>query len=490
MRTLEEERRKVEGFKRELPLCIQLLEDAIRTSKEKLLRGKDLPQQLKANSMDSGKDQHGVSSGPGCRHTLEEFMPLKRRWERDQPSVSSDGERGEDRSSKRPAWMTEALLSKRTPASPEKETRLTQEHSELSVSEQEHSWVTSSQMLLGANQRPTGAFLPFIREQHGVNSFLSRPTPRPAGSGADLSLSLCEPTTTQTGHTLRPSGSEVGSIDAGRQTVDVPVAEDMGVISNGTSGAGSSSVGGNPSRKARRCWSPELHRLFVNALHQLGGSQIATPKQIRELMKVDGLTNDEVKSHLQKYRLHTRRPSSSPQPAGAGQSPKLVVLGGIWVPPQYAASGSQPSSGVYDPSIAHPPQPTEFCPTSLPQDYFACINNDTSSVSLQMHRQPIFEQPIFEQPKQAGTSQSQNSPQGPLHVTSQLSSATQGPSSEVYHDESPGEEEAKSEGTSWQREDLKSEEPTKPNVRFSLGAGSGDVQSHAHASEEEENQIE
>ena len=26
---------------------------------------------------------------------------------------------------------------------------------------------------------------------------------------------------------------------------------------------------------------------------------VATPKQIRELMKVDGLTNDEVKSHLQ-----------------------------------------------------------------------------------------------------------------------------------------------------------------------------------------------
>ncbi|MFS8019077.1 putative transcription factor MYB-HB-like family [Helianthus anomalus] len=31
--------------------------------------------------------------------------------------------------------------------------------------------------------------------------------------------------------------------------------------------------------------------------------QFATPKQIRELMKVDGLTNDEVKSHLQgEYR--------------------------------------------------------------------------------------------------------------------------------------------------------------------------------------------
>ncbi|KAL8528642.1 hypothetical protein ACS0TY_006183 [Phlomoides rotata] len=60
-------------------------------------------------------------------------------------------------------------------------------------------------------------------------------------------------------------------------------------------------------RKQRRCWSPELHKRFVDALHQLGGAQSATPKQIRELMKVDGLTNDEVKSHLQKYRIHIKK---------------------------------------------------------------------------------------------------------------------------------------------------------------------------------------
>lgn len=129
----------------------------------------------------------------------------------------------------------------------------------------------------------------------------------------------------------------------------------------------------NP-RKQRRCWSPDLHRRFVDALQQLGGPQgrlelafiniikrdkwmipffcklvwlpnswhylhnqrwmnfsfffilfslfwfqilpsrigksgvlfliglfaaVATPKQIRELMQVVGLTNDEVKSHLQ-----------------------------------------------------------------------------------------------------------------------------------------------------------------------------------------------
>ena len=33
------------------------------------------------------------------------------------------------------------------------------------------------------------------------------------------------------------------------------------------------SNGNSMPRKARRCWSPELHHRFVNALHQLGGPQ-------------------------------------------------------------------------------------------------------------------------------------------------------------------------------------------------------------------------
>ncbi|KAE8699983.1 hypothetical protein F3Y22_tig00110569pilonHSYRG00258 [Hibiscus syriacus] len=36
---------------------------------------------------------------------------------------------------------------------------------------------------------------------------------------------------------------------------------------------------------------------------ELGGSQAATPKQIKQLMRVDGLANDEVKSHSQASRL-------------------------------------------------------------------------------------------------------------------------------------------------------------------------------------------
>eukprot|EP00897_Mesotaenium_endlicherianum_P003059 jgi/Mesen1/2781/ME000170S01887 len=120
----------------------------------------------------------------------------------------------------------------------------------------------------------------------------------------------------------------------------------------GGGGAGGHSGGSSGARKARRCWSPELHKRFVSALGRLGGPQVATPKQIRELMKVDGLTNDEVKSHLQKYRLHTRRPSPVPHAtaaaaaAAAQPQPQLVVLGGMWVPPTYAAvtSGAQHQS--------------------------------------------------------------------------------------------------------------------------------------------------
>ncbi|GBG68864.1 hypothetical protein CBR_g3557 [Chara braunii] len=111
---------------------------------------------------------------------------------------------------------------------------------------------------------------------------------------------------------------------------------------NGSSGGG--------HRKARRCWSPELHRRFVDALTILGGPQVATPKQIRELMKVEGLTNDEVKSHLQKYRLHTRRPSP-PQNISLPHPPQVFVLGSFYLPDY----GSSPTLAQQPPIVATTP---------------------------------------------------------------------------------------------------------------------------------------
>lgn len=101
------------------------------------------------------------------------------------------------------------------------------------------------------------------------------------------------------------------------------------------------------SRKTRRCWSPELHRHFVAALHQLGGPQVATPKQIREVMKVDGLTNDEVKSHLQKYRLHNQRcPSSS------SASHPVMLVGDLWAHQEQSSSQSRSPEGPLQLSVS------------------------------------------------------------------------------------------------------------------------------------------
>ncbi|KAF3583356.1 hypothetical protein F2Q69_00029603 [Brassica cretica] len=87
-------------------------------------------------------------------------------------------------------------------------------------------------------------------------------------------------------------------------------------------------------RKQRRCWTPELHRLFVDALQQLGGPGVATPKQIREHMQEESLTNDEVKSHLQKYRLHIRKSDSNLE------KQLVVVLGfNLWNSSQEEESG-------------------------------------------------------------------------------------------------------------------------------------------------------
>ncbi|KAI4311103.1 hypothetical protein MLD38_036027 [Melastoma candidum] len=85
-------------------------------------------------------------------------------------------------------------------------------------------------------------------------------------------------------------------------------------------------------KKPRVVWSVELHQQFVAAVNQLGIDK-AFPKKILELMKVPGLTRENVASHLQKYRLYLRRLSGvSQHPAGAGNpflSPQEAAFGPI-----------------------------------------------------------------------------------------------------------------------------------------------------------------
>ncbi|CAO2196973.1 unnamed protein product [Urochloa humidicola] len=72
------------------------------------------------------------------------------------------------------------------------------------------------------------------------------------------------------------------------------------------SGSGACRGGGRAGKKARMVWTPELHHRFVEAVAHLGDKG-AVPKAIVRLMNVEGLTRENVASHLQKYRIYLKR---------------------------------------------------------------------------------------------------------------------------------------------------------------------------------------
>lgn len=295
---LEEERRKIQVFQRELPLCLELVSQAIESCR----------QQMSGTTQEyfhgqSECSEQTSSDGP----VLEEFIPIKKTSDDEdeqqshQPNDNKD--KNNDKSGKKSDWLRSVQLWNQTPDPP--------------VKEDTPKKIPSMEV-----KKNGGAFHPFKRGKAvGTN-----PTSAPSAA------------TSSTAETA--TGCSSGSRKEEKE--------------------------GQSQRKARRCWSPELHRRFLHALQQLGGSHVATPKQIRELMKVDGLTNDEVKSHLQKYRLHTRRPNPAIQHNGNPQAPQFVVVGGIWVPPpEYTAVAATTSSGeatgvttangIYAPVASVPP---------------------------------------------------------------------------------------------------------------------------------------
>lgn len=155
---------------------------------------------------------------------------------------------------------------------------------------------------------------------------------------------------------------------------------------------------------------------------------------------------------MQKYRLHTRRPSPSPQAAGA-PTPQLVVLGGIWVPPEYATAAAAAHGGA--PATIYSAHPTSqvsphYCSPAVvaPQEFYApppLPPSPQTAPHLKLHH-PALHHPGHQQLHQ----------QQQLHVykTSSHTQTHSSPESDARGagDRSESIEDGKSESSSWKGE--------------------------------------
>ncbi|BAT75556.1 hypothetical protein LR48_Vigan727s002200 [Vigna angularis] len=243
---LEDEKRKIESFKRELPLCMVLVNDAVTKLKEEINGGVRMQE------------------GP----VVEEYMPLLKTNSEGSETLNMGKERSNMKN-----WMNSVRLWN-------VESKPRTEEDDRCVPHNPNQPQNETNKSRGAAAALNGnncVLKTVMSEDKRVSQAPSHGLMRPVFESNDRKAE---------------SSNEHGSSLITTSTLEIK---------------GQAQPQQNP-RKQRRCWSPELHRRFVDALQQLGGPQVATPKQIRELMQVVGLTNDEVKSHLQKYRLHFRRP--------------------------------------------------------------------------------------------------------------------------------------------------------------------------------------
>lgn len=304
---LQDEMKKIDAFKRVLPLCMLLLKDAIVTMEEELKQCK------KSNA----------------QPVLEEFIPLKKPNDDENEKVKARTENDVNNRDKM-NWMRSVQLwnSDHHHQYPNLDLNNSNQTLKLDIKkgvEGEILRPVMDDLFRSDKNRTMGKeSVPF----KGCKSHAERKEENelPEVTG----LSICIPK-------MKSSREDIGYSGLSSKFGCSKLASSLATNIGSNLRTEQQSKQQQTARKQRRCWSPELHRRFVDALQQLGGPQVATPKQIRELMQVDSLTNDEVKSHLQKYRLHTRRvKSTSTNPS--------VVLGSLWLSQEQYGESSKPST--------------------------------------------------------------------------------------------------------------------------------------------------
>ncbi|XP_024973486.1 transcription factor PCL1-like isoform X2 [Cynara cardunculus var. scolymus] len=165
------------------------------------------------------------------------------------------------------------------------------------------------------------------------------------------------------------------------------------------------------SKRPRLVWTPQLHKRFVDVVAHLGVKN-AVPKTIMQLMNVEGLTRENVASHLQKYRLYLKRmqglstqgPSSSDylfastpipqnlQESGGGNGHRYapgttpVPYPAHMVPMPYPSPQMVPNSAVGDGGAYHHGYESHSYPYNMTMQQRDWSGNKFASVSAYQHR--------------------------------------------------------------------------------------------------------
>ncbi|KAK9065858.1 hypothetical protein SSX86_015260 [Deinandra increscens subsp. villosa] len=116
------------------------------------------------------------------------------------------------------------------------------------------------------------------------------------------------------------------------------------------------------SKRPRLVWTPQLHKRFVDVVAHLGVKN-AVPKTIMQLMNVEGLTRENVASHLQKYRLYLKRMQGL---SNEGPSSSDHLFASTPVPQSLQESSGGGNGNSHAPPV---PIPMPYPPQMVPMPY-------------------------------------------------------------------------------------------------------------------------
>ncbi|CAA6673149.1 unnamed protein product [Spirodela intermedia] len=237
---LEEERKKIQVFHRELPLSLHLVTYAIESCRRQIAAELFPP---RADFRSGHEDEELISDGAPA---LEEFIPMKL----NSSTPEADDEESGDTAMRKRDWLKSVQLW--TPHPSEEDDFLGRR--------------TSPPLHSSLSSRRSGPFQePVVLSVDAQPVPASSPPPQTASS----------------------------------------TSETRGM--RGSSSSGADEKRPQTHRKTRRCWSQELHHRFLDALHQLGGTE-------------------EI-SFAFAAPMHTSQGNS-----GNAQHQQVVFVGGIWVP--------------------------------------------------------------------------------------------------------------------------------------------------------------